>query len=78
MTNSTIATYVGALISIAFGAALLWAAPASIAGQAATIGAAFSFITAGLAAFGVASVVVPAAIRQAARAAQPPKAAKPK
>lgn len=66
MSVKEIASYVGAGIAIAFGIALLWAAPASLSGQAGTVGAAFAFVTGGLAAVGV-TVTVPA-IRTAARA----------
>jgi hypothetical protein len=58
MDIGKIAGYIGSGIAIAFGAALLWFPPTTLAGEAGTVGAAFAFITGGLATFGV-SVVVP-------------------
>jgi len=65
MDAEKIGAYVGAGVAIAFGVALLWLPPANLAGQAGTVGAAFAFVTGGLAAVGV-TVTVPA-IRTAAR-----------
>jgi hypothetical protein len=61
-----VATYVGSLLAIAFGVALIWFPPANLAGQAGTVGAAFSFVTGGLAAVGIA-VTVPSVREQARR-----------
>lgn len=66
MDVQKIGAYVGAAVAIAFGVALLWFPPTTLAGQAGTVGAAFAFVTGGLAAVGV-TVTVPA-IRTAARA----------
>lgn len=68
MDTKTIAAYIGALIAIGVGAALLWFPPANLAGQAATVGLAVGFITGGLAAVGV-TVSVPAVRAQAKREA---------
>ncbi|MDQ6722120.1 MAG: hypothetical protein M3003_15180 [Candidatus Dormibacteraeota bacterium] len=68
MTPQTIAAYAGALAAIAFGAALLWFPPASLGGQAGTVGAAFAFVTGGFAGLGVTvsvPVVKAAALTQA-------------
>jgi hypothetical protein len=56
--GKTIAAYVGAAVSIGFGVALLWFPPTNIAGQPGTVGAAFAFVTGGLAALGV-TVTIP-------------------
>ena len=64
MDSKTGAAYVGALIAIGIGAALLWFPPAGLASQAATVGLAVGFITGGLAAVGV-TVSVPA-VRESA------------
>jgi hypothetical protein len=61
----TIASFVGAFAAVAFGVALIWFPPAALAGQPGTYGAAFSFVTGGLGAVGVA-VTVPA-LRESAR-----------
>jgi hypothetical protein len=63
--SKTIAAYIGALIAIGIGAALLWFPPQGLASQAATVGLAVGFITGGLAAVGV-TVSVPA-VRESAR-----------
>jgi hypothetical protein len=55
-------------VSIAFGVALIWWPPASLAGQAGTVGAAFTFVTGGLAVAGV-TVTLPAVREQARREA---------
>jgi hypothetical protein len=60
-----VASFVGAAVAIGFGAALIWFPPPTLAGQAGTYGAAFSFVTGGLAAVGV-TVTVPA-VREAAK-----------
>lgn len=83
MDIQKVSAYVGAGIAILFGVALLWIPPANLAGQAGTVGAAFSFVTGGLAAVGV-TVTVPAiraqaqreatATRRRARAPKPPAA----
>lgn len=52
------ASFIGATAAIAFGVALIWFPPANLAGQAGTVGAAFAFVTGGLAAVGV-TVTVP-------------------
>lgn len=77
MDIKNIVAYVGSAIAIAFGVALLWIPPATLAGQAGTIGAAFSFVTGGLAALGV-TVTVPAVREQARRAARLEAEASPK
>ena len=73
MSSEKIAGYIGAAVAIGFGVALLWIPPVGLAGQAGTVGAAFSFVTGGLAAVGI-SVTVPAvkaaAYRSAAKDAQ--------
>lgn len=67
MDGKTIAAYVGAGISIAFGVALLWFPPTNIAGQPGTVGAAFAFVTGGLAAFGI-TVTIPPILNMVRRA----------
>ena len=64
MDAAKIASFVGAGLAIAFGVALLWFPPAGLVNpdhtaQAGTVGAAFAFVTGGLAAVGV-TVTVPA------------------
>jgi hypothetical protein len=44
---------IGGALAFAFGVSLLYVPPAQLAGQAATIGAGFTFVTAGLGAFGL-------------------------
>lgn len=68
MSIEKIAAYVGAIAAIGFGVALLWVPPAALAGQAGTVGAAFAFVTGGLAAVGV-TVTVPAVRTEARRTA---------
>lgn len=66
MSVKEIVAYVGSLIAIGFGVALLWFPPANLAAQAGTVGAAFAFVTGGLAAVGV-TVTVPVVRGQALR-----------
>lgn len=58
MNVKEVVSYVGAALAIGFGVALLWVPPTNLAGQAGTVGAAFAFVTGGLAAVGV-TVTVP-------------------
>lgn len=64
MDSAKVAGYVGAAIAVGFGIALIWFPPISLAGQAATVGAGFAFVTGGLAAVGV-TVTVPAITKTA-------------
>ncbi len=71
MDGKTIAAYVGAAISIAFGVALLWFPPTNIAGQPGTVGAAFAFVTGGLAALGI-TITIPRLLEIARRGTPEP------
>lgn len=57
---------IASIAAIVFGAALIWVPPAQLAGQTATVGIAFSFITGGFAGLGV-SVTLPAVAENARR-----------
>lgn len=74
MDYTKIASYLGALIAVAFGVALIWLPPTTMlntdgTAQSGTVGAAFSFVTIGLAGFGLA-VALPAVREQARREAR--------
>ena len=73
-TIKQLATYAGSVISIGLGVALIWAPPATIAGDGGTFLTAGAFITGGLAALGV-TVTLPA-VRAQARAEGEARAAR--
>lgn len=65
MTPDKVASYVGSLIAIALGSALVWFPPASIADQAGTFLVAGALWTGGLGGLGI-TVAIPA-LRESAR-----------
>ena len=67
MDSKTIAGYIAAAAAIAFGAALIWFAPAALSKDAA-LGLGIAFVTGGFSGLGVA-IVAPSAIASAKTAA---------
>lgn len=66
MTSKEIAAYIGSLIAILIGVALIWIPPVSMADQAGTFLVAGAFITGGLGGLGI-TVAIPAVRAQAKR-----------
>lgn len=76
MTNETKA-FIGSVLAIAFGVALLWLPPPQLAGQTATVGLAIAFAAGGFAGLGV-SISAEAGRVGAERALARQNAAKPR